>query len=191
MKLTKPGFAIAALMLIGAFAAAAPASRAQASSAPGGAGFDLLDRLIVAVVKGAAPGGNAGDIGADIIELAKELKSARESKKVDDLFAVRYSRLLSAVRQSLLMDPEALYWPMYRFSMMDFIEERTGQMPEWKDVLFIVNDHGGAGIGLGMIADAVISEVVSLHIYLETLDKRPEILKAYLDRGLKAAGAEK
>jgi hypothetical protein len=191
MKTMKPGFAFVALMIIGAFAAAAPASRVQASSAPGGAGFDLLDRLIVAVVKGAAPGGNAGDICADTIELAKELKSARESKKVDDLFAVRYSRLLSAVRQSLLMDPEALYWPMYRFSMMDFIEERTGKMPEWKDVLFIVNDHGGAGIGLGMIADAVISEVVSLHIYLETLDKRPEILKAYLDRGLKAAGAEK
>ena len=67
------------------------------------------------------------------------------SEQVDDLFAVRYSRLLSAVRQADLMDPEVLYWPNYRFTMMDFIEERTGRLPEWKEILFIVNDHGGAG----------------------------------------------
>jgi hypothetical protein len=154
-------------------------------------GFQLLDRLVVLLVKAAAPAGGSGDIGQGIIALAKELKSAREAKRVDDLFAVRYSRLLSAVRQSILMDPEVLYWPMYRYNMVDFIEERTGRIPDWKDLLFIVNDHGGAGVGLGMIADAVMSEVVSLHIYLETLTRRPEILKSYMDKGMKAAGAEK
>ncbi len=155
------------------------------------AGIQLLERLISCVVQGAAPGGKAADIGPEIIALAKELKAAQAAKTVDDLFAVRYSRLLSAVRQALLMDPEVLYWPMYRSAMLDFVEERTGKRPEWKDVLFIVNDHGGAGVGLGFIADAVMNEVVSLHIYLETAGKRPDILKSYLDKGMKAAGERK
>jgi hypothetical protein len=80
---------------------------------------------------------------------------------------------------------------MYRYEMVDFIEERTGRIPDWKDLLFIVNDHGGAGVGLGVIADAVMSEVVSLHIHLDNLARRPDILKSYLERSMKAAGPDK
>jgi len=161
-----------------------PAGQAPASAGP--AGYQFLDRLVVMMVKSAAPGGGPVDIGPDIILLAKELKAAQAAKQVDDLFAVRYSRLLSAVRQALLMDPEVLYWPMYRGTMVNFIEERTGRIPASKDILFIVNDHGGAGVGLGMIADAVMSEVVSLHLHLENLSRRQDILQSYLDKGIKA-----
>ncbi len=154
-------------------------------------GYQFLDRLVVLMVKSVAPGGESVDIGPDIVLLAKDLKTAREAKKVDDLFAVRYGRLLSAVRQALLMDPEVLYWPMYRYTMVDFIEERTGRAPDWKDILFVVNDHGGAGVGLGMIADAVMSEVVSLHLHLENLGRRQEILQGYLDKGLKSVPSAK
>lgn len=154
-------------------------------------GFPLLDRLVIAIVKAAAPGGSSVDFDQDILLLAKELKSAREAKRVDDLFAVRYSRLLSAVRQAVLRDPGVLYWPMYRFNMIDFIEERTGQMPDWDDLLFMVNDHGGSGVGLGILSDAIMSEVVSLHIHLQNLAKRPDILKNYLEKGMKGAGVGK
>jgi hypothetical protein len=143
------------------------------------------------MVKAAAPGGGPGDLDQSILLLAKELKLAREAKNVDDLFAVRYSRLLSAVRQAVTRDPEVLYWPMYRFRMIDFIEECTGQMPDWDDLLFMVNDHGGSGVGLGAISDALMSEVVSLHIHLENLVRRPEILKSYLEKGMKGIGEAK
>ena len=151
-------------------------------------GFRLLDRLVIAMVGAVAPGGSSVDLDQKILLLAKELKSAREAKRVDDLFAIRYSRLLSAVRQAVIRDPEVLYWPMYRFPMIDFIEERTGKMPDWDDLMFMVNDHGGSGIGLGALSDAVMSEVVSLHIHLENLDKRPDILKSYLEKGMKGLG---
>jgi len=148
-------------------------------------GYLFLERLVGLVVKAAAPGSANPDIASEIVGLAKEFKAAHAAKRVDDLFAVRYLRILSAVRQAILMDPEVLLWPMYRRTMIDFIEERTGKIPEWKDLLFIVNDHGGAGIGLGMIAEAVISEVVSLHLYLETLDQRPDITKKYIEKAMK------
>jgi hypothetical protein len=165
------------------------AGRAQTMSRE--AGFQLLDRLVVLVVKAAAPGGGGGDVGQEVVLLAKNFQAIREAGQVDALFAVRYSRMLSAVRQSVLMDPEVLRWPMYRYSMADFIEERTGRAPDWPDLLFKVNDHGGAGVGLGTVADAVMSEIVSLHIHLENLDRRPDILKTYIERGMKAAGVTK
>jgi hypothetical protein len=177
--------------VFGVFFAAASSAAEQGQPTPDRIGFQFLDRLVGLMVKAAAPGDGGGDVGQDIVILAKELKAAHEAKRVDDLFAVRYSRMLSAVRQAVLMDPEVLYWPMYRYAMADFIEERTGRMPDWKDLLFKVNDHGGAGVGLGTIADAVMSEVVSLHIHLENLDRRPDILEGYVERGAKAAGAGK
>ena|GEM_PF-713598 len=184
----KKSFSLATALVFGIALFAASSQAAPGQAAKDQAGFQLLERLVVLLVKAGAPGGGGGgDAGQDIVALAKEMKAAQAAKQVDDIFAVRYSRLLSAVRQAVTMDPEVLYWPMYRFSMFDFIEEKTGQMPDWKRLLFIVNDHGGAGVGLGFIADAVMSEIVSLHIHLETLAQRPEILKAYLDKGMKAA----
>jgi len=178
--------------LIGLVLAGAAVVPGTAQEAADPVGFQFLERLVVLVVKSAAPGrSGAGDVGQEIVALARDFKAAREAKRVDDLFAVRYLRLLSAVRQGVITDPELLFWPMYRYNMIDFIEERTGRIPAWKDTMFIVNDHGGSGVGLGMLADAVMSEVVSLHFYLETLAKRSDILKSYLDKGMSGAGATK
>jgi len=176
---------------VGIFLATMLCPGEQAPAAADRTGFQFLDRLVILMVRSATPGDGSTDIGQDIVRLAGDLKAAQAAERVDDLFAVRYSRLLSAVRQALLMDPGVLYWPMYRYAMADFIEERTGRTPDWKDLRFKVNDHGGAGVGLGTIADAVMSEVVSLHIHLETLAKRPDILKGYLERGMNAAAAER
>jgi hypothetical protein len=174
-----------------ALAAATVCAAGQTPPAPAQPGFDLLDRLVVLVVVSAAPGGGGGDIGRGVLQLAKDLKADHAAKRVDDLFAVRYARLLSAVRQAATMDPEVLYWPMYRYAMADFIEERTGQAPDWKALAFMVNDHGGAGVGLAAIADAVLSEVVALHLHLENLSRRDNLRQGYLDKGLKAAGVNK
>lgn len=181
---------VVVMVFTGLFLGAATGSAAgQAPTASAHPGFDLLDRLVVLVVTSAAPGGSSGDIGPGVLKLAKDLKAAREAKRVDDLFAVRYSRLLSAVRQAATMDPEVLYWPMYRYAMADFIEERSGQAPDWKALAFMVNDHGGAGVGLAALADAVLSEVVALHLHLENLSRRDGLRQAYLDKGLKAGGS--
>jgi hypothetical protein len=154
-------------------------------------GFKLLNELVILLDRAGQGSIDTNAVNTSLLGLAKELKTARDAKRVDALFAVRYSRLLSALRQALLTDPELLYWPMYRFSMVDFIEERTGRMPDWDKLLFVVNDHGGSGVGLAMLVEAVMSEVVSLHVHLETLERRPVILQEYLERMQKARGPGK
>jgi hypothetical protein len=188
----KKSIKIMGIVLLGSFGLAGFSLGQTAQASADQTGFQLLDRLVTVLVKAVAPGGGGpADLDQNMLLLAKELKSAREAKQVDDLFAIRYSRLLSAIRLAAIKDPEVLLWPMYRFSMIDFIEERTGQMPDWSDLLFMVNDHGGSGIGLGAISDSIMSDVVSLHIHLENLVRRPEILKSYLEKGMKDAGVEK
>jgi hypothetical protein len=75
---------------------------------------------------------------------------------------------------------------MYRSSMIAFIEERTGRLPDWDKLRFVVNDHGGSGVGLAMLVEAVMEEVVSLHLHLETLDRRADVLGGYLERSAKS-----
>lgn len=172
------------LILIPVMAAGSRAG--QAPTAADAAGTKLLERLVVVLVKAVSPGG-PGDVERQVIQMAADLKTMREAGKADDVFAARFSRLLTVVRQAVNPDPQTLEWPMMRFLMMDFIEQATGRMPEWKDVLANIEHHGGPGIGLAMLADAVLSEVVSLHIHLRTLSERPLILKSYMEKGMAAS----
>jgi len=173
------------------FAGWSPAAAAPAQKVETEIGYRLLSDLVLLLDKAGQGTIDTSALNAGVLGLAKDLKTARDAKRVEPLFAVRYSRLLSAVRQGLLTDPELLYWPMYRFSMIDFIEERTGRMPDRDKLLFVVNDHGGSGVGLAMLVEPVMSEIVSLHIHLETLDRRPAILKEYFEKAQKARGAAK
>lgn len=178
----RPAFLVvaAAALLI-----AVPQVRAG-QTGPDRTGYHLLERLVAAVAVAARPAPGAADISPELLRLARDLKAAHAARRVDDIFALRFGRLLSAVRQAVLTDPEVLYWPMYRHTMMDFIEERTGRMPDWNEVLFHVNNHGGSGVGLALLADAVMSEVVSLHLHLDTWPKRADVLKGYLEGSAKA-----
>jgi hypothetical protein len=175
----------AVLLILALGAGSAAGLAGQASTAADPSGFRLLERLVSILVKAASPGapGNPQD---EIISLAHETKGARDAQKVDDVFAARFSRLLSVARIAVNPAPQPSDWPMIRFLMMDFIEQTTGRMPEWKDVLANIEHHGGPGIGLALLADAILSEVVSLHIHLRTLPERPSILKSYMDKGMAA-----
>lgn len=171
---------ICAATLAGAIGTSTP-SLAQAPQPPP-AGFTLLTDLVVVLHEAALGKLDAAQAGQRVVELARRLRQAADADGLDPIFAVRYSRLLSAVRQGLLSDPSTLYWPMYRHSMIDFIEERTGRMPDWNTLLVVVNDHGGSGVGLAMLVEPVMAEVVSLQIHLENTARRPQILQAYLEK---------
>ena len=172
------------LVLLAAAIAAATPVRAQTSPRP--PGYALLSDLVALMDQAARGVAEPAAVSADLLGLAKRLQTAAAVKSVDPIFAVRYTRLLSALRQGLLADPGMLYWPMYRASMIDFIEERTGRPPDWNTLVFVVGDHGGSGVGLAVLVEPVMSEVVSLHIHLETLDRRQAILESYMKGAAKS-----
>ena len=174
--------AVLLVLLAAAVTAAAPA-RAQTSPRP--PGYALLSDLVALVDQAARGAADVAATNAGVLTLAQRVSAASAAKSVDPIFAVRYARLLSALRQGLLADPGLLYWPMYRASMMNFIEERTGRPPDWSTLVFVVGDHGGSGVGLATLIEAVMSEVVSLHIHLENAGRRQGILEDYLAKPTK------
>jgi hypothetical protein len=173
-----------AAVMIFSLACGAGASARWPAQDPAGAspsGFRLLDKLVSILLVAGSPGASVSPLD-EIIGLSGQLKTERAAGRVDDVFAARFSRLLSVVRFSVDPKPQPQDWPMTRFLMMDFIEQATGRMPDGKDIQDNVSHHGGPGIGLAMLADAVLSEVVNLHIYLETLPRRQEIVRRYMDK---------
>ena len=177
---------IAALALVGGALALVAGASAEAQPAAPQPGYVLLSDLVAAVDRAARGAADVTATDSALLALVRRVSAAAEAKTVDPVFAVRYSRLLSALRQGLLADPGLLYWPMYRASMIDFIEERTGRAPDWNRLLFVVGDHGGSGVGLAMLVEPVMSEVVSLHLHLETLDRRQAVLESYMKGAEKA-----
>jgi hypothetical protein len=172
------------------FAAMGIAQARPLSPAGQGPGNEIgsgLLRDLVAVMDQAARGAaDAAATNTALLALAKRADAAADAKTLDPIFAVRYSRVLSALRQGLLADPAMLYWPMYRASMFDFIEERTGRPPDWNRLLFVVGDHGGSGVGLAMLVEPVMAEVVSLHLHLETFGRRQAVLESYMKTASKS-----
>jgi hypothetical protein len=179
---TRP-FAVLLVLSAAAVAAATPV-RAQTSPRP--PGYVLLSDLVALVDQAARGAADVAAANAGLLTLAQRVSAASAAKSVDPIFAVRFSRLLSAIRQGLLADPGLLYWPMYRGSMMDFIEERTGRPPDWNKLVFVVGDHGGSGVGLALLVEPVMSEVVSLHVHLESLHRREAILESYMKGAAKS-----
>jgi len=175
-----------AVLLVLMAAAAATATPVRAQTSPRPPGYALLSDLVALVDQAARGAADVAATNAGLLSLAQRVSAAAAAKSVDPIFAVRYTRLLSALRQGLLADPGMLYWPMYRASMMDFIEERTGRPPDWSKLVFVVGDHGGSGVGLAMLVEPVMSEVVSLHIHLESLDRRQAILESYMKGAAKS-----
>ena len=180
MRIRSSWLGLVILLLTSHIALAGPDQKAGQET-----GFKLLSDLVLVLDQAGRGSLDDGALGAAVLDLSKQLKTARDAERVDPLFAVRYARLLSAIRQAVLRDPDLLYWPMYRSSMIAFIEERTGRLPDWDKLRFVVNDHGGSGVGLAMLVEAVMGEVVSLHLHLETLDRRPDVLRGYLERTAK------
>ena len=185
--MTKPAAVIALCVVFVALGVAQARPLSPAGQGPGNeVGFGLLRDLVAVMDQAARGAADAAATNTALLALAKRAGAAADAKTLDPIFATRFSRLLSAIRQGLLADPGLLYWPMYRASMMDFIEERTGRAPDWNKLVFVVGDHGGSGVGLAMLVEPVMAEVVSLHLHLETLGRRQAVLEFYMKGAAKS-----
>lgn len=133
---------------------------------PNKEGYALLD-LIVTAFRDMAMTGTGGFERVDkaIQGMMAEVKKAREEKKIDAVFFKRYTRLLSFIKLSLIPDPQSILQPVIKKEIGEFIEETLGE--EWD------------GKSIGQMAQAIAEEIINLHIYLETIGRKAELMKIY------------
>ncbi len=142
-------------------------------------GYALLENLMTELTKSIRPGNKPSDLEKIVDQLMAATQKARKTGTIDAVFSHRYAKMLSIVKLSRLKDPENLLWPLVEKTVGDYVESIEGKRPGDHFKKMYV-DHGGQ-FGLAVIAGAVFNEVINLHIYLDTKEKRQTLLKTYLN----------
>jgi len=105
--------------------------------------------------------------------LMKDAKQARKDAKINAVFFQRFSRILRILYTAVLADPDktGILMPLIEREMGDFVLEATGE--SWS---------GSGRSGIGQLANAVAQSIIDLHIYLDTMDQRENIMKSFEDK---------
>jgi len=144
-------------------------------------GFALLENLTKEIVSAAKNEASAALVEDHLNGLIAEAKNARSSELIDAYFFKKYTALLAFIKLGLTADdPEGILWPLLERVAGDYIRSVTGSEPPGS-LKANYAQHGA--VGLASISTAVITEVTNLHLYLETKDRRPEVMKYYLQIG--------
>jgi hypothetical protein len=170
----KAGFFILGAVLPAALSFSAAAAEAKA-------GFALLESLTKEIVTAAKDEISAAQVKDRLNGLITEAKKARSSELIDPYFFKKYAALLAFIKLGLTADePEGILWPLMERVAGDYIRSVTGSEPPGS-LKANYAQHGA--VGLASISSAVISEVTTLHLHLETKERRPEVMKFYLQIG--------
>jgi len=140
------------------------------------AGYVLLDK-IVAGFKTMAEKGSGGYEGVNNLleEAMAEAKAARAQGKIDAPFFSRYRRLLLVAKLAIVDSPydrEGILDEFIVREINSFVDDVTGERGS-------LEAKGDNKRGIGSVAGAMAEEIINLHIYLDGLKQRPELLKKF------------
>lgn len=152
-----------------------PVTEAMAQQAPPKDGYALLDSLIT-VFDVLSTDRDYYQKAINVVSgLMVEARRAQENNLIDKIFFTRYHRLLSIIKLTLDPDPEKILTPVIDVVLDDFIYEVLGE--SWKI---------GQERKIGILAEAVLNEIVNLQLYLDNLEKKERLIKEW-DRKMRRA----
>jgi len=139
-------------------------------------GYVLLDK-IVAGFKTMAEKGSGGYEGVNNLleEAMAEAKAARAQGKIDAPFFSRYRRLLLVAKLAIIDSPydrEGILDEFIVREINSFVDDVTGEPGS-------LEAKGENKRGIGSVAGAMAEEIINLHVYLDGLKNRPELLKKF------------
>lgn len=131
------------------------------------AGYALLDKFI-GLFRQMAITGTGGKEVADkaMEEVMAEAKQARAQKQLDPVFYRRFNRLLMVCK--IAVDSEGILGPLFNKEVGEFVLDMYGELqeplsPEKK-------------MSVGLVAGAITEELLNLRFYLDTRERRAEVM---------------
>lgn len=161
------------LAFLSVFIFAMSNSEAQVRETPVKDGYALLDSLITVFDVISSDRDYYQKVNNVVSGLMVEARRAQENNLIDKIFFTRYHRLLSIIKLTLDPDPEKILTPVIDEVLDDFVHEVLAE--NWKTV---------PDRKIGVLAEAVLNEIVNLQLYLDNLEKRQKLLKEW-DRKLR------
>lgn len=171
---------IALVFCVGIFFSALWAnSDVSAPAAKDEVGYVLLDKIIIGFQKMASEGSGGYEFVDKLLQEAMaEAKVARAQRKVNAPFFKRYTRMLLVAKLAIVdapYDREGILDEFITREINSYIEDVTGEPGS-------VRAEGENKRGVGAIAGAMAEEILNLHIYLDGLKNKPELLKKFLQK---------
>ena len=137
-------------------------------------GYILLDSIITGFNTIAVSGkGGYNEVNNLLQKSMAMLKKANNENKVDTVFYHRYKRILEILKLTIMDfrdDSQGILNTLIGREMQNFVYDITG---ETKDLA------KPKSRGLGSIAKALVYELLNLHIYLDTIDNRMDLVMKY------------
>lgn len=154
----------------------------SASAAKDEVGYVLLDKIIIGFQKMASEGSGGYEFVDKLLQEAMaEAKVARAQGKIDAPFFRRYTRMLLVAKLAIVNAPydrEGILDEFITREINSYIEDVTGEPG-------LLRAEGENKRGIGAIAGAMAEEILNLHIYLDGLKNRPELLKKFQQEKIK------
>jgi len=171
---------IALVFLIGIFFSSLWANEdVSVPAATDEVGYVLLDKIIIGFQKMASEGSGGYEFVDNLLqESMAEAKVARAQGKIDAPFFKRYTRMLLVAKLAIINTPydrEGILDEFITREINSYIEDVTGELGSLKT-------EGENKRGIGAIAGAMAEEILNLHIYLDGLKNKPELLKKFLQK---------
>jgi hypothetical protein len=115
----------------------------------------------------------SGSGGVEVVNAAVEkfmadARKAREQGQVDAVFFTRYSRILAIIKIAVAPDPQGILVPMFDDELRRFVREVLGE------------DYKGSGPqAIGQVANAIADELINLRLYLDDIETKEKLRKAW------------
>jgi hypothetical protein len=103
-----------------------------------------------------------------LVQSMSEATKAKEQNQIDAVFFVRYRRLLGVIKLIMAPDKSGILGPVIDQEIRHFVYEVLGE------------DFKGTGSGaIGQVANALADEMVNLQLYMDNIETKARLRKAF------------
>jgi hypothetical protein len=133
------------------------------------AGYALIEGIGETFHEMAVSGsGGVGKVITAVEKFMADARMAKEQNRIDAVFFVRYARILAIIKIAVAPDPQGILVPMFDDELRRFVREVLGE--EYK---------GSGPEAIGQVANAIADELVNLHLYLDDIETKEKMRKAW------------
>ncbi len=143
-------------------------------------GYALIDGIGEMFHEMARSGsGGVGKVNTAVEKFMADARKAREQGQIDPVFFARYTRILAIIKIAVAPDPQGILVPMFDDELRRFVREVLGE------------DYRLRGSGpeaIGQLANAIADELINLHLYLDDIETKEKLRKAWDEKMSAPAG---
>ncbi len=132
-------------------------------------GYALLDAIGQTFHEMTVSGtGGVDKVTEAVLKFMADARKARDQNQIDAVFFARYRRLLAIIRLAVAPDPEGILVLLLNEEFARFVREVLGE--EYK----VTGPQA-----IGQVANAIADELINLRLYLDNIETKEKLRKAW------------